>query len=153
MDYFPRILLAFFFRYLLNWFPAYRRAGARIRYLSSDFMCAQIELPCSWRTMNHYGFTWGGGIYAAIDPVYAVMLFKVFNGKYKILDKTAEINFLKPATSTLNAKFKLTKRRIDLIKSQVEKTGHYQCVMNIKLEDENGNTCAICKKVISIKRH
>ena len=60
-------------------------------------------MPLNWRTRNIYGTLFGGALYAATDPLYA-MLIKVGLGKdYIARDKAGTIRYLKPGRGTLFA--------------------------------------------------
>ncbi len=47
-----------------NFFPAYRRTGARITYIRADWREVRIKLPLSWRTRNYVGTIFGGSMVA-----------------------------------------------------------------------------------------
>ena len=59
-------------RLRFNTFPAYRRTGARVTYVADDFREVRVRLPLDLRTRNVYGTTFGGSMYAAVDPIYAI---------------------------------------------------------------------------------
>ena len=76
-----------------------RNTDAEVVRVSEDFHDVVIKLPCNWKTKNHMGITWGGSLYAALDPVYGVMLYKLLGRQYRVIDSEAEIRFLKPETA------------------------------------------------------
>jgi hypothetical protein len=57
-------------RFLFNIFPAYRRGGGRVAFISSDWYEVHVCLNLNWTTKNYVGSVFGGSIYAAIDPIY-----------------------------------------------------------------------------------
>lgn len=65
-------------RWGFNFFPAYRRTGARITYVSADWQEVRISLPLNWKTKNYVGTIFGGSMYGAVDPVYMVMFINSF---------------------------------------------------------------------------
>ena len=42
-------------RFKFNLFPAYRRGGARITYISNDYHEIHVKLPLNWTTKNYVG--------------------------------------------------------------------------------------------------
>lgn len=51
-------------RFGFNFFPAYRRTGARITYIRADWREVRIRLPLNWRTRNYVGTIFGGSMFA-----------------------------------------------------------------------------------------
>lgn len=49
-----------FYRWRFNFFPAYRRTGGRIFYISNDMQEVRIKLPLNWKTRNYVGSIFGG---------------------------------------------------------------------------------------------
>ena len=88
-------------RWRFNFLPAYRRTGARITYVAADWREVRIKLPLNWSTRNYVGTTFGGSMYAAVDPVYMIMLIMLLGPHYIVWDKAAAIRFKKPARSTM----------------------------------------------------
>jgi acyl-coenzyme A thioesterase PaaI-like protein len=63
-------------RWYFNRFPAYRRTGGKITYISHDLREIRVEIPLNWKTRNYVGTIFGGSLYAAVDPMYMIMLDK-----------------------------------------------------------------------------
>lgn len=133
-----------------NLFPAYRRTGARVIYVSPDFHEVHIKIPSNWRTRNHMGITWGGGMYSALDPVFGVMLYKILGFKHRVIDKCAEIYFKKPARETLYAKFRLEKKETDQICASLSSYPKLERTYKVYLEDCEGIVYATCTKTLCI---
>jgi acyl-coenzyme A thioesterase PaaI-like protein len=133
-----------------NLFPAYRRTGACITYVAADFHEVHIKIPSNWKTRNHMGITWGGGLYSALDPIYGVMLFKILGAQYRVIDRTASIHFKRPGKTTLFAQFRLSQQELKgiqadlLIKTKL--TRNYE----IDLVDKQGVVHASCEKELCI---
>ena len=136
-----------------NCFPAYRRTGARVKYVAADFHEVHIELPSNWKTKNHLGITWGGSLYAALDPMYGVMLYKLLGRQYRVVEKTATIHFKRPGKSTLIAQFRISKEELGTIKNELQNNSKLERTYLIDLVDQQGVIHASCEKVISISSH
>lgn len=90
-------------------------------------------------------------MYAAIDPVYMLMLIKNLGSGYEIWDKAATIWFRKPGRSTLHAQFTLDEEEIRRIKD-VSMKGPVDRVYSVDLTDDEGTVCATVEKTIHIRR-
>jgi hypothetical protein len=102
-------------RWGFNFFPAYRRTGARITYIAADWREVHIKLDLNWKTKNYVGTIFGGSMYGAVDPIYMVMFIKLLGPKYIVWDKAASIQFKRPGQSTLQTKFKIEEAELTYI--------------------------------------
>jgi acyl-coenzyme A thioesterase PaaI-like protein len=139
-------------RWGFNWFPAYRGTGARIEYLAADLREARIRLPLNWRTRNYVGTIFGGSLYAALDPVYMILLIKILGPDYVVWDKAATIRFRRPGRSTLRATFRIDDTELDAIREAVARDGRVERTYTVELRDADGNVVASCDKVLSVRR-
>ena len=137
-------------RWAGNLFPAYRRTGARVIYVASDFREVHIKIPSNWKTRNHMGITWGGGLYAALDPIFGVMLYKILGRKYRVIDRTASIHFKRPGKSTLFARFRLSSNELKGIHQALQTASKLKRVYEIDLVDKHGIIHASCEKELCI---
>jgi acyl-coenzyme A thioesterase PaaI-like protein len=135
-----------------NLFPAYRRTGARITYVAPDFHEVHIKIPSNWKTRNHMGITWGGGLYSALDPIYGVMLYKILGGQYRVIDRTASIHFKRPGKTTLFARFRLSQQELKGIQADLQAKVKLTRNYEIDLVDKHGVVHASCEKELCILR-
>ena len=139
-------------RWGFNWFPAYRGTGARIAYIADDFREVRIELPLNWRTRNYVGTIFGGSMYAAVDPIYMVMLIKVLGPDYIVWDKAARIRFRKPGRARLHAHRMLPEEEIALIRQELTATATIERTYHVDLKDANDVIHASFEKVLHIRK-
>jgi acyl-coenzyme A thioesterase PaaI-like protein len=140
-------------RFKFNLFPAYRRGGGRIAYISDDYHEIHIKLPLNWATKNYVGTIFGGSMFAAVDPIYMVMLIKILGREYIVWDKSANIRFKRPGKETLFAKFLITPEDVLDIKSQLESTKSIDKVFSIELKNDAGKVHCIIEKTIYISKN
>lgn len=138
-------------RWRLNWFPAYRGTGARIAFISDDFLEVRVRLPLSWRTRNYVGTIFGGSLYGAIDPIYMVMLIRALGPDFVVWDKAASLRFLRPGRSMLHATFRLDADIVAAIAADARAAGRVTRDFEIELVDENGQACFTCTKTIHVR--
>lgn len=139
------------FRWLFNWFPAYRGTGARVVYVASDFREVRIRLPLSWRTRNYVGTIFGGSLYGSIDPIYMLMLIKILGPEFVVWDKAASIRFRRPGRSTLFATFQLSDEIIEKLRKGAIQNGKIEHEFDVELVDKDGVVHATSVKTVHVR--
>jgi acyl-coenzyme A thioesterase PaaI-like protein len=139
--------LAMNFRY-----PCYRRTGARVIYVARDFTEVRIKLPLNWKTRGHWGTTFGGSMYGAIDPVLLVMLAVRLGRDYQVWDKAATIEFKKPGRSTLYARFRIEEAEIEELRRLLAQEPKLERQYAIELTDAAGTVHAAFTKTLHLRR-
>ena len=137
-------------RYRFNLFPAYRLAGGRIRYISADWREVRVAVDHCWRTKNIFGTTFGGSIYAAIDPIYATMLVRLLGDGYVVWDKAASIEYERPATETLYARFRFSEAELESIGTALDTTDSITREYDVHVVDADGTLHATAEKTIYV---
>lgn len=135
-----------------NLFPAFRGTGARVRSVSADFREITVELPLNWRTRNYVGTTFGGSLYAAVDPFYMIMLIRNLGPGYVVWDKSASIRFRRPGRSALFARFLLPESETDEIRRLLEIETSIDRPFRIEFKDVQGVVHAEVEKTIYIRK-
>lgn len=139
-------------RWGFNLFPAYWGTGARVTYIAADYREIRVELPLIWRTRNYVGTIFGGSIYAAVDPVYMIMLIKNLGRDYVVWDKSATVRFRKPARAKLHARFVLSAEELDEIRSKLALGDRIDRLYRVDLVDDAGTVHAEVDKTIHVRR-
>ena len=139
-------------RWGFNLFPAYWGSGATITYVAHDWSEVHIRLPLSWRTRNYVGTIFGGSMYAAVDPVYMIMLMKRLGPAYTVWDKAATIRFRRPGRSALEAAFRLDAATLDAIREALANAPTLDRVFTVELRSADGTVHAVVEKTLHIGR-
>jgi acyl-coenzyme A thioesterase PaaI-like protein len=134
------------------YFACYRGTGGRPKYIAEDWSEVRLDLPLSRRTRNYVGTIFGGSMYAAVDPIYMIMLIRRLGNDYVVWDKAASIQFKKPGRETLHARFAVTDAELDAICAALEKQRSVDRTYTIDFTDSLGAVCATIEKVIYIRR-
>lgn len=148
----PESLTSRLLRWGFNLFPAYCATGARIIYVARDFREVRVRLPLSWQTRNYVGTIFGGSMYAAVDPVYMLMLIKNLGKEYTVWDKSACISFKKPGRTELYARFLIDEHELDAIKHELEHARHVDRTYHVELVDDHGTVHASVEKVVYVRK-
>jgi len=139
-------------RYYFNLFPAYRRTGGRVTHIAADWSAVRVAVPLNRRTKNYMGTIFGGSLYGAVDPIYAMMLIKRLGEGYEVWDKAARIEFRKPGRDRLTATFRLPDEEVAAVKAAVEADGEADRHYDVDLVDEDGVVHAHVEKTVHVRR-
>lgn len=139
-------------RMRFNFFPAFRATGARVIYISEDMRKLRIELPLNMRTRNIHGTVFGGAMYAATDPLYAILVKTALGPGHIIWDKAGAIRYKKPGRSTLYAECVLSDAQVASIRKRLETQPSVDLDYEIELLDERGVVHAVVQKTIYAAR-
>lgn len=134
-------------------FGCYRGTGGRLRYIAEDWSEVRLELPLSWRTRNYVGTIFGGSMYAAVDPIYMLMLIHRLGPEFIVWDKAASIQFKKPGKETLRAQFVVSDEELATIRRALGTQRSVDRSYTVELKDGEENVCATVEKIIYIRRH
>ena len=139
-------------RWKFNLFPSYRGSGARVTYIDANLREVRVRLPLNWRTRNLNGTIYGGSIYAAVDPVHAVMLVSLLGPRdYVAWTKEAVIRFKRQARTDLTARFVLSADEVEAVRAEVERVGRVERLYSVDLvPTEAGHVCATCDIVVHL---
>jgi len=138
------------YRIGFNFFPAYRRTGGRIYFLSEDWRDIHISLSLTWKTKNYVGSVFGGSIYGALDPIYMIQLINILGKEFVVWDKAAAIKFLKPIRENVFARFLISDEILSEIRSKVESDKKCTIDLVTDFQDENGIKYAEVTKTLYI---
>jgi acyl-coenzyme A thioesterase PaaI-like protein len=139
-------------RAAFNVFPAYRFGGGRLTYIREDWREVHVEVPLNWRTRNYVGTTFGGSMYAAVDPVYMLMLIRNLGGAYTVWDRAATISFERPGRGTLHAEFHLSKSELDDLRTSLSSGESTTREYEVELLGEDGEPCAVVEKILYVRQ-
>lgn len=129
---------SWWFRALMNWYPMYFGTGGKILFWSADNTEVHLKLRLNIWTYNYVGTIFGGSMFAASDPFYMVMLLRILGPSYVVWDKSASIQFKRPAKTTLYARLIITPENLIDIKQRVSDHGHAVHIFVIQWKDKQG---------------
>ena len=137
-------------RFLFNIFPAYRRSGARICFISDDLKEVHVKLGLKWTTRNYVGSVFGGSIYGALDPIYMVQLINILGNKNIVWDKVSTIKFIRPIKQEVFARFLISENLLTEIKKGIELNKEMEIELSVQFIDGNETTYAEVTKKLYI---
>ncbi len=139
-------------RLRFNYFPAFWGTGAKVTYISEDLRTIRIKLPLNFRTKNIYGTLFGGAMYAALDPIYPIIIKVGLGSGYIIWDKAGAIRYRKPGRSALFAECSMGGQELADLKARLESESSVDVDREIELVDAQGVVHAVVQKTIYVAR-
>lgn len=139
----------------LNWFPAYRATGARLIHVSDDLGRIVVRLPLKRATKNGAGTLFGGSLYSATDPIYALLLAANLGPDYIVWDKAASIRYRKPGREALTAEFVIDAEEVRAVRDAVARDGSCDRSYSVAFVDREGVVHVEIEKTVYVacKQH
>ena len=141
----PKVLSERCGRLLLNFFPPFLFNRIRIESIGEKFRSCRVRVRRSFLTRNLNGTTFGGSIFSAADPFYAVMFWQIFARRGMRVQtwlKSASIDYLRPAAGDLVLEFELTEEDIESAAANLARDGRYTRSFDTNALDPHGRVCA-----------
>lgn len=138
----------------MNLFPPLLVNRVRIAEADSQFMNLNVEIRYSWLNKNLQKAMFGGTIFSAIDPYYAVMYWQIFNSKnipMEVWIKKVEIRYRIAATSDLKIKFSLTDSDINSAIQGLKKDSKYEIWHDVVAINEAQEICTEARVLVHIR--
>ena len=136
----------FVIKFVLNIFPPLLFNRIVLKEISDDFLEMKVVLKRTLFNVNFHKTIFGGSIFSACDPYFPIMYYHIFKEKKLIVwVKNAEIQYLSPATTTLNLNFKISNDQIEKIKNGLKRDGKYEIQNEVFAIDKKDNICAQAK--------
>lgn len=139
-------------RWRFNFYPAFRRTGARVTYIAADLLEIKVRLPLNRATRNLHGTIYGGSIYAAVDPLHAVIVAAHMGPDYHVWMKAARIEFKRPGRNDLFAHARVHRRELDEIRAALAHTHKVDREFTLVLADAKGAICAQVWLTVHVRR-
>ena len=135
----------------INWYPPFLGMAVRVKSYRDDFTRFDVELRAKWYNRNLFGTHFGGSLYTMSDPFFVFILTMSFDGDYIVWDKSAGIDFLKPARGTILGIFEISRERLAEIRSEVDALGKNTYHFEADLVDEAGQVVARVRKEVYVR--
>ncbi len=126
--------------------------GIRVRSFAPDFTRFEVQLRARWYNRNLFGTHFGGCLYAMSDPFYVFVVAMNFGDGYIVWDKSAAIDFLKPARGTITGIFEISHEQLENMKAEVDAHGKRSFYLETDLMDEAGVAVAHVRKEVYVRR-
>lgn len=135
----------------INLYPPYLGMAVKLRSVDEDYTRFEVELRSRWYNRNLFGTHFGGSLYAMTDPFFVFIVMMNLGPDYIVWDKSAAIDFLKPAKGTILGVFEIDKDRLEEIRREVDELGKNTYHFEADLVDEAGTIVARVRKGVYVR--
>ena len=146
----PRFLL----KTVLNLFPPLLFNRIVLKEISDDFMQMRVVLRRTLFNMNFHKTIFGGSIFSACDPYFPTMYYHIFankNRKLIIWLKSAEIQYLHPADSTLKLHFEITETDVEKVEKTLDEIGKTEIWHTVEAINKKRVVCAKASMLVYLR--
>lgn len=148
LDRVPPRLRAAVLRVGFNLYPSYRASGGRVVHVARDLRSIRVMLRHSWRTVNPAGAIFGGAMYAATDPMFAMLLALQLDHDVVVWDKAGQIRHRRPGRSHLYADFYIDEATVAGVREELRERGEAERVFRVELRDDHGRVHVELEKTV-----
>ena len=144
----------FVIKFVLNIFPPLLFNRIVLKEISDDFLDMKVVIRKALFNINFHKTIFGGTIFSACDPYFPTMYYHIFTNKNRKLIiwlKSAEIQYLHPADTSLKLYFKITKEDISLAEKALDKIGKFEIWHNVEAINKKGIVCAKAKMQVYLR--
>ena len=141
-------------KWLLRFYPPFFFQRIVVKEIHPEFLHMHLRVKRSLLTRNPAGTTFGGTIFSATDPLYALMLSSALERRglnIVVWLKHAKIDYLKPAATTLDIHVDLPSEVVDEAMQVVSSGEKYIRSFEILLTDASGEICAKVENQVYVR--
>ena len=141
-------------KWLMRLYPPMLFQRIWVKKIDKDFRGIDVKINRSLFTTNLGSATFGGTIFAATDPFYALLIGQIMQHKgFKITVwlKSAEIQYLKPARKDLHYSIKIDDEMIKEVEQAISNEGKFVKTYPIEIFDTTGSLCVIALNEVYIR--
>lgn len=126
-----------------------------VQKIHKGFRGVDIKINRSLFTMNFGKAIFGGTLYSATDPFYAMLFGQILmhkNYKVSVWLKSGSIQYLKPSRTDMFYSIYITDEMITEAEQELNAKGVFVKTYNIEIFDRNKVLCATAKNEIHIRK-
>jgi hypothetical protein len=126
-----------------------------VKKIHKNFMGAELKINRSILTLNFGGAIFGGSLYSATDPFYAMLFGQILRHKgyhVRVWLKSASIQFLRPAKNDMFYTITITDEMVFEAESALNQNGVFSKNFDIKLYSKDGRLHAVATNEIHIRK-
>lgn len=126
-----------------------------VKKFKKDFRGAEVKIVKSIFNINYNKSIFGGTIFSAADPFFAVCIYQILQQKgyeTRVWTKSASIQFIKPAYTSLHFSFYINDREIDEMLQGLDAAGKCSQVYPLEIFDTKSELCAIVDTEVHVRK-
>ncbi len=131
-------------KWAMRFYPPLLCQRIWVRKFGKGFTSAEVRVSKSFLNKNYNHSIFGGTIFAAADPFYALLFDQVLQRrgfKVRVWLKSAQIQYLKPGRTNLYFKVSISEKEIAEAEHILNTVGKFVKSFPIEMYDKNGQHC------------
>lgn len=141
-------------KWVMRLYPPFFFQRIWVRRFDKGFTGVEVKINRCILNRNYNGSIFGGTIFAAADPFYALLFDQLLQRKgFKtaVWLKSATIQYVKPGRTALFFRISVDRNEIDEVESALAEHGKSIMTYPITIVDSNGDTCAVMHNEVYIR--
>ena len=141
-------------KWVMRLYPPFLFQRIWVRRFHPGFTGVDDKISKSLLNRNYNASIFGGTIYAAADPFYALLFDQLFRRKgfkTRVWLKSASIEYLKPGRTALYFTISLSEREVAEAAITLRDTGKYIKTFPIAIMDKRGDLCASVQNEVYVR--
>lgn len=141
-------------RLMLNAFPPLLFNRIAIVHLAPDFRHLTVRIRASLLNRNLQGTLFGGTIFSAADPYYAILYWQLMQHRGLLSEawlKSAAIDYHQPGKTDLMLHFRLTDTDVTDAERALKQTGKFERWHEVEAHDTHGEVCATIRTLVHLR--
>jgi hypothetical protein len=141
-------------KWALSLYPPMFFQRIRIKRFHKDFRGVDVKIAKSVINTNFNGSIFGGTIYGATDPFYAILFDQLLQRKgfkVRVWLKSASIQYLKPGRSHLYFTVVITDEMLEEAVHTLQTVGKFVKAYPMEIKNKDGEICATVMNEVYIR--
>jgi acyl-coenzyme A thioesterase PaaI-like protein len=142
-------------KWVMRLYPPMLLQRIWVQKIHTGFRGADVKINRSLFTLNFGKSIFGGTIFSATDPFYALLFGQIMKHKgYNVTVwlKSASIRYLKPGRANLYYSIRITNEMIIEAETELINKGVFVKTYLIEVYSKNGELCAVADNEIYIRK-
>ncbi|KLT64217.1 DUF4442 domain-containing protein [Pedobacter sp. BMA] len=141
-------------KWVMRFYPPLFFQRIWVQKFDEDFRSCTVKISKSFLNKNYNGSIFGGTIYAATDPFYALLFDQLMQRrgfKVRVWLKSASIQYLKPGRSNLYFTIRLTDAMVAEAEEALKTDGKFVKAYPMEITNKNGELCATVMNEVYVR--
>ncbi len=125
-----------------------------VLHFGDDFKSVTVKINRSILNINYNKTLFGGSIFSASDPFYALLFDQILRRKgfkTRVWLKSAHIQYLKPGNTDLQFTIRIADEEIALAQEQLNTVGKFVKSYPIEMYNKDGVLCALVQNEVYVR--
>ncbi len=141
-------------KWVLRFYPPLFFQRIWILKFGDNFRSVSVKINKSFLNINYNKTIFGGTIFAASDPFFAILFDQILTKKgfkVRVWLKSAHIQYLKPGNTNLYFKIQLTEADVLEAQTALKTAGKFIKTYPIEIYNKQGVMCALVQNEVYIR--